>query len=242
VWTGTLVDVLGALGVEDRNARQAIARTAGEGRIVAERHGRLVQWRLSDQTVELLEDGTKRIYGFGATDVDWNRRWLVVLCPVPEEQRVKRQQLRARLGFAGFGFLGPSVAISPHLDRERLANAALRDLQLEADAVVFRAEGGEMVEPRELLRRAWDLDQLELRYRRFLDRFDGRRPQTPDSQLVALTELVHEWRHFPFVDPEIPTELLPAGWPLSRAKQLFDSRHESWSAPAVARFDELDQR
>ena len=99
-----------------------------------------------------------------------------------------------------------------------------------------------MVEPRELLRRAWDLDQLELRYRRFLDRFDGRRPQTPDSQLVALTELVHEWRHFPFVDPEIPTELLPAGWPLPRAKQLFDSRHESWSAPAVARFDELDQR
>src|SRR4051794_28152797 len=104
-WTGTLVDVLGALGVEGSNARQAIARTASDGRIIAERHGRRVQWQLSDQTVELLDNGTKRIYGFGSTGVEWDRRWLVVLCPVPEEQRAKRHQLRARLGFAGFGFL-----------------------------------------------------------------------------------------------------------------------------------------
>ena len=37
--------------------------------------------------------------------------------------------------------------------------------------------------------------------------------------------LVHEWRRFPFVDPEIPDELLPPGWPGHGAKAVFDERH-----------------
>jgi len=36
-WTRSLVDVLGLLGIEERNARQAFARTAEQGFIAGER-------------------------------------------------------------------------------------------------------------------------------------------------------------------------------------------------------------
>ena len=89
---------------------------------------------------DLLTTGTERIYAFGAPGgARWDAHWLVVLCPVPEEHRAKRHHLRARLGFAGFGFLSAGVAISPHLEREELASAVLRELGLVDGAAVLRA-------------------------------------------------------------------------------------------------------
>jgi phenylacetic acid degradation operon negative regulatory protein len=86
-WTSTLVEALAAIGVEERNARQAAARLAEEGLVSRAKSGRRVRWQLTDQGRDLLVTGTARIYGFGRTDSPWDRRWLVVLCSVPEEQR-----------------------------------------------------------------------------------------------------------------------------------------------------------
>jgi phenylacetic acid degradation operon negative regulatory protein len=58
---------------------------------------------------------------------------------------------------------------------------------------------------------------------------------------VALTELVHAWRrHFPFVDPEIPSRLLPGHWPGRRTKALFDDRHAAWAFGANRWYEALD--
>src|SRR2546423_141155 len=65
-WTQTLVDGLGVLHVEEKNARQAIARVAEQGFVASERAGRRARWRLTPSGVELLRTGTDRIYGFGA--------------------------------------------------------------------------------------------------------------------------------------------------------------------------------
>ena len=118
LWTSTVVDALGALDVDERNARQAVARLAERGTVRSVKHGRRARWHLTDQGQRLLTDGTQRIYEFGRREDTWDGRWLVVLCSVPEEQRAKRHQLRSRLGFAGFGFLGAGVAVS-HAPRPR---------------------------------------------------------------------------------------------------------------------------
>ena len=47
VWTSVLVDVLGILNVEEKSARQALARSAAEGWVVSERMGRRVRWSLT---------------------------------------------------------------------------------------------------------------------------------------------------------------------------------------------------
>ena len=232
VWTQTVVRLLELFDIEERNARQAVARLAEQGIVTNERRGRRARWRLTPEGRELLVTGTERIYAFGAATDGWDEHWLVVLCSVPEEQRTKRHRLRSRLSFEGFGFLGAGVAITPHLEREDVANAILKDLDLVPTAVVLHAEAGALVPATEVLHRAWDLDDLADRYRTFTDSFRRRSPGSDESRLAALVELVHAWRRFPFVDPEIPDRLLPRSWPGRRAKALFDDRHAAWSPGA----------
>ena len=54
------------------------------------------------------------------------------------------------------------------------------------------------------------------------------------------TLLVHAWRKFPFLDPDLPAALLPARWPRERAHDLFVNRHERWRERACEYFAELE--
>ena len=241
IWTSTVVRTLATLGVDERNARQAIARLAERGTVRAERQGRRARWHVTPAGTRLLTDGTKRIYEFGAGSDTWDERWLVVLCSVPEGQRAKRHQLRKQLEFAGFGFVAPGVAISPHLEREGAAGAVLGELDLLPQAAVFRAEAGALVSTDELLGRAWDLDGLAAGYVAFVEEFGDRAATEPEGRFAALVELVHAWRRFPFVDPEIPHRLLPESWPSHRAKRLFDTLHDRWSRDANEWYERVER-
>ena len=48
-WTSTIVEALNTDGVEEKAARQALARTAADGWITSERDGRRVRWTLTDE-------------------------------------------------------------------------------------------------------------------------------------------------------------------------------------------------
>jgi phenylacetic acid degradation operon negative regulatory protein len=240
VWTSTIVDALDLLDVSERNARQAVARLNDQGIVDPERHGRRTRWHLTESGRRLLTAGSERIYRFGRSGQSWDSRWLVVLTSVPEDQRAKRHQLRNQLEFAGFGFIGPGIAVSPHTDREGVATAILRELDLGEGAVVWLAQTGSLVPDEEIIRRAWDLDELAGRYAEFAGEFERRQPRSLPARFTSLTELVHAWRRFPFGDPEIPDSLLPARWPGRRAKQVFDARHAAWTESANEWFEKAE--
>jgi phenylacetic acid degradation operon negative regulatory protein len=242
IWTSTVIEGLATLDVGERNARQAVARLGDDGLLVAERVGRMTRWHLTERAERLLTDGTRRIYGFAAGTPTWDRRWLVVITSIPEDERAKRHQLRSRLGFAGFGFLGAGIAISPHVEREPAVNEVLRDLCLDRSAVVFVAETGSLVPDAQLIGRAWDLDGLAARYRAFLAGTADREVCGGDAAFAAIVDLVHEWRRFPFEDPEIPVDLLPADWPGVAARALFDERRAAWSPAATRWFRSVEER
>lgn len=225
-WTQSLVGTLARLGVEERNARQSLARVAGAGYLDRHREGRRVRWDLSPAGRELLSSGAERIYSLGARADAWDGRWLVVLCSVADN--ATRARLRTRLGFLGFGFLPGGVAVSAHVEREPQTVAVLKGLGLD-DAVVLRAETADL----QPLERAWDIDGLAAAYRAFLDR------KWPADPLAALVVLVHEWRRFPSIDPELPEVLLPPRWPSRRAKARFEQLRARWTPEAQAAFDDL---
>ena len=239
VWTSTLVTVLGRLGVEEKSARQALARTAAEGWLLSERSGRRVRWSLSAPGRRLLTEGAERIYGFNAALPDWNGEWLLLLVSVPEAQRALRHRLRTRLTWAGFGSPAPGMWLSPHPDREVECDAVLRELGLRAAAMSFRARFGAIGEQRALVAQAWDVDEISAHYESFIRDFSGPSPEPGDAVLLAQTRLVHEWRRFPFLDPRLPQELLPAGWSGARAAALFQARHADWTQGAQRRWLEL---
>ena len=242
VWTSTLVTVLSDLGFGEKNARQAISRLSEQGLLRGERVGRLSRWHLSPAAVDLLEEGTERIFNFLGEGSPWDGRWLVVTFSVPEDSRPARARLRKELGFAGFGFPAPGVAVCAHAEREARAREILDRLEVAATCLSFQGRPAVLTTDAELVGRSWDLDRLADGYERFIATFAGRPdPADPAGAGRAVTELVHEWRRFPSVDPELPEDLLPAPWPGHSAKALFDRCHRSWLPPALRWFDQLDR-
>ena len=228
------------LDITEKNARQAVARIADDGLIDAERHGRLVRWTLTASGQRLLEAGARRIYEFGSGSIGWDGQWLLAHCPIPESQRGLRNQLRAQLAFQGFGELSPSLVVSPHVDREPELRRTLDELDLAHDCVMLRSRTGSSDDDADLVARAWALDALAERYAAFAQAQECRRPDGAAESFRAVVELVHDWRQFPSIDPELPTELLPEGWPGTTAAEIFRDRHAAWSPAAHDWFCALD--
>jgi phenylacetic acid degradation operon negative regulatory protein len=237
-WQETLIGALGTLGHKTHAARQALARSVSAGWLQTERHGRRSRVHLSPDTAEMLRSGAERIYTFGEP-WRWDGRWLLVVLRVPEERREVRHQMRTRLAWAGFGSLGGGLWITPHAEREHeLADVAADGSA--AEVVSFRAELGALGEPARVVAEAWDLDALADAYRAFITRFSRMRPGGSEAEFRAQTLLVHEWRRFPFLDPDLPDGMLPARWPRRRAHDLFHERHTAWEDGARAWFDRLE--
>jgi phenylacetic acid degradation operon negative regulatory protein len=235
-WTSAFIDVFGRLGVEEKAARQALARTAADGWIESARSGRRTQWQLTPDGTRLLTEGTERIYAFAGAQRDWDGSWLLVLARVPESDRSARHLLRTRLGWAGLGSPAPGIWVTTHTGRAGEVEQVLRQAGL-ADAQIFTARhhsGGELAG---LVAQAWDLPAIERRYEEFLAEFAA--PAAGDP-LIRLIELVHAWRRFPSIDPGLPLSLLPAGWSGERAATLFTTRHAKWSPDAVKSWKDLD--
>ncbi len=239
VWTSALVSVLAQLDVAEKAARQALARTAAEGWLVSRRHGRKAQWDLTEAGRRLLADGAQRIYSFGTAGPGWDGRWLVLVISVPDPSRELRHQLRTRLTWAGFGSLPSGVWVCPDPRREAEAARILSDLGLTATSMSFVASYGSIGAQADIVDMAWDVGAVELRYKQFIDTFSALAPATPDDVLVAQTLLVHEWRRFPFLDPQLPRDLLPEHWIGTEAARLFRDCHDRWHAPAQRHWAEL---
>lgn len=240
VWTTTLLDALGALGVEEKSARQALTRTANEGLLSSTRHGRRGLWELTPPGADLLEEGTQRIYGFMRGRHPWDGRWLVLTVPIPESQRQLRHRLRTRLTWLGLGSPTSGLWVTPDVTKERAVHEVIRDLELEGQSFAWMGSASGLGDEQRLLVEAWDLEKVEDRYLHFLAEFESRRAGSPHTAFVAQVELVQEWRRFPFLDPDLPGELLDHDWPGPRAAAAFHDRHARWHRQAQAEWDRMD--
>ena len=167
---------------------------------------------------------------------DWDGRWLVVLCSVPEDQRAKRHQLRNALGFAGFGFLARAWRSVRTSTARTRPTRVLTELGLVPGAVVFRAETGSLVEPDELLGRAWDLDRPRRRVH------GGSSTPSAAGEPARRRRPVRRARRarprVAAVSPDRPGDpaaAAPRPLAAGAAKALFDARHDGVGAAGQER-------
>ena len=172
---------------------------------------------LSDETAELLRTGRPSGSTRSGTAVEWDGRWLVVVLRVPEERREVRHQLRSRLAWAGLGSLGGGVWLTPHVEREAELAAAINDEPRRRRKLVrgrARQHGRPALGGR---RRVGARGGLRAVPRRSSRTSQASGPNSPEACFRQQTLLVHAWRKFPFLDPDLPPQLLPERWPRERA-------------------------
>lgn len=243
VWSGGMVGLLGEFGFSPGAARIALARMVHRGLLARHRSGRLVSYTLTRRAVAILVEGDLRIFSLGRRPTPATT-WTVLWQAVPEQRRAARERLVRRLRFLGFGSLRDGTWIAPH-DREREVAALLAELDVTRYVGVLLGRPATMVAFHPVLNRIWDLVDLSTRYRAFVAEFAGyadplRRAELDDRHaLVLRIRLVHLFRQFPSLDPELPIDLVdpPAG--RSDAVELFHTLYPALAEPAGRHFDEV---
>lgn len=252
IWTGSLIRLLRVLGItSDQAVRSALSRLTRKGWLHSRRVGRRSYYALTPQGRRLLEEGTVRIY-IGRKG-DWDGRWWLLTYRVPERRRKWRGRLRRELSWLGFGRLGASLYITPYDPRaelevlfDKLGRQARLDPRQFVDLFVGQHLDGN---PQALARQAWDLQTINRRYGQFLAKY---RPLyradraagsglPPQGAFVRRFMLTHEYRAFPWLDPDLPRALLPSDWAGHEARQLFQDYHELLTGPALAYFESVYQ-
>ncbi|MEP7091933.1 MAG: PaaX family transcriptional regulator C-terminal domain-containing protein, partial [Nocardioidaceae bacterium] len=166
--------------------------------------------------------------------------WCVVTFSLPESARTRRHQLRSHLTSLGFGNAGAGVWLAPA--RMRIAaERAIGELGLTPYCAVFVGDyvaGQDLVD---LLRSAWDLADIDERYRGFAeeyqplaDRLLGEGLTDSRDAFVTYLGVVDRWRKLPFRDPGLPPELLAENWSAPDATALFEHLVGSLEGRALA--------
>src|SRR5215469_13426881 len=201
VRVGALIRLAAELGVGGNALRSALSRMTREGWLAARRDGGPPRYRLSARGEELIEEGTRRIYGHHRAA--WDGRWLLVSYSLPEPRRGQRDRLRQGLSFLGLGSLGNGLFVTPH-DLRTQVRDLIRRCDVEADVTLHHGTLEWPTDPALVVARAWDLDRLGTRYAEFLDRTRSRFREAVDDRAAFQRRflLTHEFRRFPFSDPD----------------------------------------
>jgi phenylacetic acid degradation operon negative regulatory protein len=140
----------------------------------------------------------------------------------------------------GFGMVANGVWMAPRRMLPELRET-VRRLGFRRYVHVFEGAYGGFEELERLVRRCWDLDGLRAMYRQFLSEFEpvrqGWTAGSPDLDglraFVDYTSVLDRWRRFPYLDPGLPVELLPAGWEGRAAADLFFELRARLELPAL---------
>ncbi len=246
VWIGSLIRLLGYFGVSQQGVRSTVSRMTRRGLLRVDRIGTRSFYSLTDASTKIIEAGAARIFHAHSPRDTWDGQWRLVTYSIPESEREARDHLRRELEWMGFGMLTNALWISPH-DYRREVEQLAESLGLCAHIEMFTARHDGFADPATIVARCWNLPAINARYAAFIEKYKPMYEQhvrllqrgddlEPSQYFVHRFNLIHEYRRFPFRDPELPSELLPVGWRGTEAANLFKQYHDLLADKANAFF------
>jgi phenylacetic acid degradation operon negative regulatory protein len=220
VAAGSVLDVLGRVGIGEHAARATLTRMVRRDLLRREVRGRRAYFGPTEHGRRIMLDGRSRVQDGDIVTRHWDGTWTVVGFSMPESWQRERHDLRSRLQWAGFGMVQAGLWVAPR--RVDLA-VVLEDSELGEYVRAFEAAPVGPTEPARLIAEAYDLPALAARYTGFAARWtpfdnDGAPPADPVSRRVVLTT---DWLQTVRDDPRLPREFLPGDWPAIHAEMLF---------------------
>ncbi len=246
---GSLVKLLGNFNLSEQAIRSAVSRMCRSGLLKAKRTHRKSYYSLTSEGHSLLTEGAQRI--FHRKKSHWDGNWNIVTYSIPERMRQARDRLRLELGWMGYGALGEATWISPY-DLTREVRSLLKRLDIEGYVHIFSARHQSGTDPRKIISHCWDLGKIHRKYADFLAEYrpklEEHRQRLQAGETIESSEcfverfkLIHEYRKFPFFDPDLPGELLPENWLGPQAAAVFDEYHDSLTEKANEYFDSVSR-
>ena len=230
VWLGSLIGVMGSLGLGEHLVRTTCNRLVKEGWLQSHQQGRRSYFGFSDYGARQYRRAAYRIYA--PQKPDWDGYWTIALIRALDGAR--RGELERELGWLGFGRAGTDTLVRAGYGEDY--RAVLSELAMEVP--VFRAQSdGLGFAERELCRQAWPVDALSAGYRGFVEQYQ---PWASEPAPLSVTAfqlrlmLIHEYRRIVLTDPELPSGLLPQGWLGERARELAASLYHAWLSASDA--------
>lgn len=246
IWIGSLIRLLEAFGHNEQSVRAAISRMGKQGWVQSRREGNKSHYCLTERGVKRINEAAQRI--FKLQPEAWDGKWRMLMYTIPEEKRTIRDELRKEIVWSGFGMLSGGLWISPNR-LEKQVNDLIDKYDIAPYVHFFISEYDGPHENEKLVRECWDLDDINVRYRQFIDEYGGKftvdsgkieKDDISDGEcFVERTRLVHEYRKFLFVDPGLPEELLPDKWLGGEAASLFSNYYKALAEPASRFFESV---
>jgi phenylacetic acid degradation operon negative regulatory protein len=240
-----LVDLLAEFGISATSSRAALGRLVRRGLLDTSKSGRRTFYGLTPAAIRVLNEGLSRILSFGTESATpWDGTWLVVAFSVPEEQRDIRHALRSRLRWQGFAPLYDGVWVSARSD-DSAVKSIVSDLGVETATVLRSSALYPPASGRGHPLSAWDLDEVRHAYDNFIDKYSPLLERirvgqvTASEALVARTNVMDTWRQFPNLDPELPSDALPEGWPRQRSREIFSQVYDGLGPLAELRAQQI---
>ena len=225
-----LIRLMAAAGVDEQAVRSSLSRLKRRGIVEAERRGGVGRLRPVGVRAPAARGRRpphlRRARGARGGD------WVVVVFSVPESERQKRHALRARLSWLGFGTVSSGVWIAPgHLAddaREVLARRRPRRRTSTCSAREYLAFGDPPPRSRSggTSTRSSSSTPTSSRPTSRPGGAGRRRTGSPPGAeaFADYVRALTSWRRLPYLDPGLPTDLLPASWSGTprRPRPFFD--------------------
>lgn len=231
VWLGSLIRLLQPLELSERLVRTAVFRLVKDEWLETQALGRRTDYMLTPSGRRRFDEAAKQIYA--AEIPAWDRRWRLLMVVGAQEPRW-REPLRRALFWQGFGETGSGCFVHPSADlgtaMDALASEGLQELLPKLiPLIAVSSQSMQSATDLDLVRNAWNLEELGASYATFLDRYApileallavGASEVQEESAFLVRTLLIHDVRKLLLRDPQLPEGLLPPAWPGSKARQL----------------------
>jgi phenylacetic acid degradation operon negative regulatory protein len=245
VWVGSLIKYLEEFGFNSGTVRVTLTRMSQQGLLESRKNGQKSFYRVTSKGRKRINEGTARVYQL--SDQSWDGQWRIVMYSFPEEMKEQRDRFRKELQWNGFGSKESNVWISPHnLFAQVMDLIEEYEIHQYVDFYTARYDGPQTY--RDFVQKAWNIDEIRLRYEQFLKDFEFKyekmyqlnvNNELEDRQcFVQRALLVHEYRKFLFIDPQLPREMLPSGWIGEEVWNFFKIFHGFLSSKAEKFFYE----
>ncbi len=241
-----VIRLLAELESEPSSVRSSISRLKTKKVLVSKKTMTGSGYALAEGLEPHMQAGDERI--FSTQPMGINDSWLLVSFSVPESERQNRHKIRVGLDRMGFGSVGGGLYIAP-TRMQAEAMEYIREHQLWDYVELFVCQPSGHGDLQAKVSRWWDLEALRSEYQVFVDAYqpevikwqsylrDG--TATSREAFKLYIPMMTHWRRLPFLDPGLPTELLPTNWIGLTARKVFSDLHGVLKPLSAQYFDQV---